>query len=291
MNVLFDNGSSTCEGNSDQSCTIGSTINKKTKPIEVYAFVDPICPASWGMEPNLKKLIVEYGQYFTIRVIIGKSCDCPENPSQWNKNAQLSRMPYNEKQKFKMSSYKASLAIKAAELQGKARGNRFMRILRESLFADRKDISTEDVIIECAKRAKLDLNEFEKDLNSERPIKALQCDRRITSEMGVEELPTLVFFNICDETEGVKVTGCYPYSVYVQILTETLGKQPEKQVPPSLEKFLEQHRCVATQELATVYDKEKQDILRDLKKLTLKQLIKPIHVKYGTYWKYIGDKK
>ena len=38
--------------------------------------------------------------------------------------------------------------------------------------------------------------------------------------MEVTEIPTLVFFNENIEEEGIKITGYYPYDVYVQILEE-----------------------------------------------------------------------
>nr|WP_268237392.1 DsbA family protein [Pullulanibacillus camelliae] len=286
--MLLYSDSSTCEGSSNQSCSISNTVSKKTKPIEVYAFVNPICPESWGMEPNMKKLVAEYGQYFTMRIILGYGSDHSEKSSQWGKTAQLSGMSFNEHCHEVKSCYRASLAVKAAELQGKCAGERFLRILRERLFIDTKDINSDAVLNDCAKRAKLDLGEFKNDMESSRPIKGLQCDRRITNEMDVNEFPTLVFFNIRDDNEGIKVAGRYPYNVYVQILTETLGKQPEKQSPPKLEDFLKKHRFLATQEIALVYDKEKEEVLKELKKLRLKQVVSPVHVKHGTFWRYIN---
>ena len=41
--------------------------------------------------------------------------------------------------------------------------------------------------------------------------------------MEVSEIPTLVFFNENIEEEGIKITGYYPYEIYVQILTEMLA--------------------------------------------------------------------
>jgi predicted DsbA family dithiol-disulfide isomerase len=43
------------------------------KPVEIYLFIDPICPECWALEPILKKLQIEYGRYFSIKhVLSGK---------------------------------------------------------------------------------------------------------------------------------------------------------------------------------------------------------------------------
>ena len=70
----------------------------------------------------------------------------------------------------------ASLAIKAAELQGKKAGMVFLRKLQENLFLKKQNISDGDVLLQCAKEAKLDVEEFERDLFSGSAKKAYQCD-------------------------------------------------------------------------------------------------------------------
>ena len=37
------------------------------KPIEIYMFIDPLCPECWALEPIIKKLQIEYGKYFSIK--------------------------------------------------------------------------------------------------------------------------------------------------------------------------------------------------------------------------------
>ena len=42
----------------------------ENKPLEIYMFIDPLCPECWALEPIMKKLQIEYGQYFTIKYVI-----------------------------------------------------------------------------------------------------------------------------------------------------------------------------------------------------------------------------
>ena len=50
----------------------------------------------------------------------------------------------------------------------------------------------------------LDVEEFLHDINSSSAAKGFQCDLKITSEMEVTEIPSLVFFNQNIEEEGIK---------------------------------------------------------------------------------------
>lgn len=289
---------SSCYGMPGESCSISFEKSKKAKPIEIYVFIDPICPKCWGLEPILKKLTVEYGQYFKIRFLIGARLGGSERASgkktrtdHWQKTRSLGGMPCDNTvfENDSPSFFKAALAVKAAELQGRGAGGRYMRILRERLFIESRDINEFSVLLECAERAKPDLDEFKKDMNSNSPIKALQCDRRIMGEMDITECPSMVFINIHDDKEGLKVTGAYPYSVYVQILTETLGETPKQSEPPALIDFIKKYRFFATKEIAVVYNMDEQETLRELKKLKLKQLVEPVAARFGTFWRYIGE--
>lgn len=288
---------STCSGSSDnQTCSL-TKATKKIKPIEVYSFLDPVCPECWGLEPIIKKLAIEYGDYLTIRPLIGvktgdvKLLDKKLTAIKWGKTANLTGMSCDDKvlKESPPSPLRAALAVKAAELQGRSAGQRFLRILQERLFLAQQDINEEATILNCASAAKLDLEEFKRDLSSVGPIKAFQCDRKMTAEMEVREIPTLVFFNIKNDEEGIKIAGLYPYDVYVQVLAEMLGKTPTPRKPPEITSFLRDYHFIATKELAVVYDMEEQEAERELKKLQLKQLVEAVPVKYGTFWRYIGD--
>ena len=137
------------------------------------------------------------------------------------------------------SPYTVSIALKAAELQGRRAGLRFLRRIQEILFLEKQNISNLEVLKDCANNSGLDVEEFMSDIHSDSAAKAFQCDLKITSEMDVQEIPTLVFFNENVEDEGIKITGSYPYEVYVQILEEMLSEQPVKTPPPPIRNIYE----------------------------------------------------
>lgn len=274
--------------------------SNEKKPLELYMFIDPLCPECWALEPILKKLMIEYGQYFSIKHVlsgrlatlnIGRKQSYESMADLWEKTASRTGMSCDGNLWFEnpiSSPHFASVAIKAAELQGRKAGIRFLRKLREVLFLEKQNVADFLVLRDCAEAVDLDVEEFVSDIHSESAAKAFQCDLKITSEMDVHEIPTLVFFNENIEDEGIKITGYYPYEVYEQILEEMLVEKPEKATPPSLEAFLHYFKFVATKEIAVVYNMTVSEVEREMKKLQLKQIVEQVPVKYGMFWKYIG---
>jgi predicted DsbA family dithiol-disulfide isomerase len=271
------------------------------KTIEVYSFIDPLCPECWALEPIMKKLIIEYGQYFSVRHVLSgrlNSLNISKKKSYetladlWEKTASRTGMSCDGSLWLENpidSPYIASIAIKAAELQGRRAGIRFLRNLQELLFLNKQNISTIEVLKMTAENVGLDVEEFMADIHSESAAKAFQCDLKITAEMEVDEIPTLVFFNENAEDEGIKITGYYPYEVYVQIIEEILQEKPVKNPAPTLENFLKHFKLVASKEISVVYNLSAQQVEREMKKLLLKQKVEAVPVKYGMFWRYIGN--
>ncbi|MFJ8267557.1 ClpXP adapter SpxH family protein [Peribacillus asahii] len=268
------------------------------KPIEIYVFIDPLCPECWGLEPIIRKLQIEYGQLFSLRHVvsgklaslnIGKNKSFEQIAQAWEKTASRSGMSCDGDVWLEdpiTSPHIVSIAIKAAELQGRKLAIHFLRKLQEYIFIKKKNISNIDVLTECAKSVGLDVDEFMHDITSSSASKGFQCDLKITTEMDVQETPSLVFFNQNIEEEGIKLSGVYPYEVYVQILDDMLKGLPEPSAPPSLEQFMSCFTLVATKEIEAVYNMNKSTVEREMKKLVLKQVVKKIPAKYGTFWKY-----
>lgn len=298
--MSFNDSNSNCNDEIGLCGFDEETHQPTKKPLEIYTFIDPLCPECWALEPILKKLHLNYCNYFTIRYLIGgKLLCCNEKKSNkdmaktWEKTANRTGMSCDGDIWLEnpiSTPFAASIAIKAAELQGKQIGIKYLRKLRELLFLDKQNISNEEVLIECAESVPgLDLIEFKKDLHSEGAIKTLQFDLKTTKEMGVDLFPTLVVFNDNIDDEGLMVTGLYDYDVYVKVLTEMLGETPIPSPPVFLEDFLKHYSFVASKEIAVVYDLSIEEVEKEMKKLVLRQLVERVPVKYGTFWRYIGE--
>ncbi|WP_100331995.1 ClpXP adapter SpxH family protein [Bacillus xiapuensis] len=276
---------------------MGSAQQKK---LEIYMFVDPLCPKCWALEPIIRKLQIEYGHYFRLKQVLTGNLAALNLPKQkcqsiakhWEKTATRTGMSCDGSLWIEnpiSSPFLASIAIKAAELQGRRAGSRFLRKLQEVLFLGSQNVSDLSVLTACANESGLDKGEFLNDIHSSSAAKAFQCDLKISAEMEVEEVPTLVFFNENIEEEGIKISGLYSYDIYVQILYEMLEEIPQPLAPPSLEEFLRHFRLAATKEISEVYNWSAKQVEKEMKKLILQRKARKIPAKHGSFWEYSGN--
>lgn len=253
-----------------------STSNK---PVELYVFIDPLCPKAFDMQAVIRKLQVEYDHYFTWRFVLSTkltSLNCLSNRTKGClSGAELDithpALP--------------SIAIKAAELQGKRAGLRYLTKLQEYMLLQSKNVNSYATLMEIAKEIQLDMLEFQTDFGSKEAARAFQCDLYITREMEVDEVPSIVFFNECIEDEGLKVSGDYDYEVYAHILAELLEESIVSQPLPTLEDLFARFHTLTTKEVAFIYSMTEQAAERELKKRMLQQKVERIHTETVTLWR------
>lgn len=242
------------------------------KPIELYVFVDPLCHDCWELQPIIRKLQIEYGKYFTLRYIIRTKLRLIE-----------SEQP-EEHEEF-CHPLLPSIAIKAAEFQGKKAGNLFLSKIQEAFFLEHKNVTKLGCLLTVAEKSRLDMEEFVQDLNSPEVLKSFQCDLYISREMEVDVVPSIVYFNERIEDEGLKVSGSYPYTVYEKILEELIGSELVRNEPPELDVLLTQYDSLATKEIAAIYQISEKAAERELKKRMLQQNIECEAFKNTKLWR------
>ncbi|TGA95976.1 DsbA family protein [Sporolactobacillus shoreae] len=284
------------------TCSIGNHSQQHSPRVEILAFIDPLCPECWGLEPLMKKFFIEYHEYFTFRFLLTTKHDTTNRcqftqakkiAEEWNKYARLTGMCCDSDVWYENppSPYAVALAIKAAGFQGKTAGNRFLRRIREQIFLRKKGLNRFEELLDVARLAELDINEFNNDFHSCRSVKALQCDRRLANEMSITELPSLVFSTPCNDDEAIKVNGHYDYGIYVQILTELLEERPQPAPLPTLSDYFSKEIYLTTKEVSVIYEWSEDEAMKELRKLQLKQIIEPIELRSGEFWRYITAKQ
>lgn len=250
-----------------------------TKPIELYVFIDPLCNEALKMQSILRKLQVEYDQYFTWRYVLSTKLTSLNCLSRRTKGC-LSGAELD-------ITHPAlpSIAIKAAELQGKRAASRYLLKLQEHSLLKTKNVTSYAALIEIATEANIDVNEFITDFGSKEAARAFQCDLYITREMQVDEVPSIVFFNECIEDEGLKVSGMYSYEVYVQILQELVNGKIDCQPLPSYDELFHRFHTLTTKEVSEIYSVSEHEAERELKKRMLQQKIERLSNDDITLWR------
>lgn len=255
------------------------TVNFSSKPIVIYSFVNLTCHKCWKLEPYLKKLLLEYGKFFTVRPVIShNTLHLIKQNSSKNKHGDHRNAVSNP-----------LISVKAAGLQGNRAGRSFLRNIQQAFFIKKQNIYDIDTIMDCAKRSQLDLAEFKSDLNSLTAHNAFQCDIKIANEMDVNQLPTLVFFSQIVEEHSFKVSGIQTYDTYVFMLKEMLKKNPKPTKKPSIEKFLQYYKVVEVNEIAIIYDLTVEEAILKLKELQLMQKAKQVEHNNHHIWCYTED--
>nr|WP_294782164.1 DsbA family protein [uncultured Flavobacterium sp.] len=205
------------------------SIKTENKPIKIIYYTDPICSSCWGIEPQLRKLKVEYGDYFEIDYRMGgllpnwsynsggisKPSDVAHH---WDEASLYYEMPIDGDVWLEDpldSSYPSCIAMKAAQVQSAERAVKFMRILREALYLDKKNITKWENIAEAAKLAGLDVEKLKADYEGNAK-KLFEVDLNLAKSLGVRGFPTLFFSD--GNNNQLTVYGSKPYASYENAL-------------------------------------------------------------------------
>lgn len=131
----------------------------------------------------------------------------------WKEVHHLSGMPIDELIWLvdpPQSSYPASVAVKAAELQGTAAGEAYLRRLREAVMLERRNIGRREVLLALAgELADLDSVRFRRDLDGEEALNAFREDIKDARFRGIARFPTLLLR--IPDGHGVIQVGYRPY--------------------------------------------------------------------------------
>ncbi|MFJ7932890.1 DsbA family protein [Sporosarcina sp. NPDC096371] len=248
-----------------------------TRPIELYVFIDPLCADCWSLQPLLRKLQLEYDRYLTLRIALRTSLSSMNLPCTLNSEDSLACN--------KVHPTFPSIAVKAAEFQGKRAGLRFLSKMFEYSFLKSRNVSSFSVLVEIAEKLGLDVDEFIRDFSSKNVLRSLQVDLYLAKEMEVDQAATFVFFNGNIEDEGLKVSGLYDYEVYEQILEELVGMEIIPDIPPSLEDLFRRFDMLTANEIADIYGISEKSAERELKKRLLQQHVERVPFQDQTLWR------
>lgn len=286
---------------------------KDQSSLEILAFTDPVCTWCWGSEPVLRKVETWYGDAVRIRYVMGglvedirgfydRANDIGGDPEQ--SNAQIARHWLEASERHGMpvrvegfrlftaetvSTYPQNIAFKAAELTNPGLAARYLRRLREASAAEARETGRQEVLIELASDAGLDVAAFIGHLNDGSAESAFQEDMETTRRYGARGFPTFVL------RYGERETMLRGYQRFpgMQAVIGALsggrlqGKAPES-TPENLLVFLRTYRRAAPVELTTVFEIALGELEALLTGLAETGLIRRVAAGNGCFWEPVS---
>lgn len=228
--LLCDLESGICEIPTKQNDTVtAETVKAVKKPIKMIYYTDPICSSCWGIEPQLRKLKLEYGNSFEIEYRMGgllkewsynsggisKPSDVAHH---WDEVSEHYDMPIDGDVWIEdplSSSYPPSIAFKAAQMQDNEKAILFLREIREMVFLQRKNITKWEHLKSAATKVRLDIVKFKADYEG-KAEELFNEDLQLGRELGVRGFPTMFFIDPTGKKE--MVYGAKPYSTFENAL-------------------------------------------------------------------------
>ena len=224
--LLCDPETGMCEmpGTDEKDSTIKSDQATKSNVKMVY-FTDPICSSCWGIEPQLRKLKLEYGNAIEVEYRMGGLLpDWSYNSGGINKPSDVASHWDEVSIHYDMpidgdlwledpldSSYPPSIAFKAAQLQNEEKAHLFMREMREMMFLKKKNLAKWEHMATAAKTVGLDVQQLKTDFEGKAKT-LFQEDLQTARTYGVRGFPTIYFLDKDGNQEIVY--GSKPYALF-----------------------------------------------------------------------------
>lgn len=142
----------------------------KAAATHVHFYTDPLCPWSWAMEPLVAALREDPSLRFR-SVMTGwlpsLGSDTRTVRSKWSDAAAKTRAqidPAYWDRVAPRTSLLAGAAVKAADLQGTAKGEAFLEAVREAVFVHDADPTSFEALVDLAETSELRADLFRTDL-------------------------------------------------------------------------------------------------------------------------------
>ncbi|WP_294324627.1 ClpXP adapter SpxH family protein [uncultured Chryseobacterium sp.] len=294
--LLCDPATGICEVPGGEKTEIGNiSVKVNEKPVKVIYFTDPICSSCWGIEPQLRKLKLEYGNNVEVEYRMGgllpdwsynsggisKPSDVAHH---WDEVSLYYDMPIDGDvwlQDPLDSSYPPSIAFKAAQMQDKKKAIEFMRELREMVFLKKKNIAKWEHIAAAAKKTGLDTEQLKKDFDG-KGKELFQEDLKLAREMGVRGFPTMFFTNDAGNKEIIY--GSKPYAFYETAILKVNPETKKSEYSKNWENLFAKYSSLTAKEYSELSGTPRRESEQLLNDLSAKGNLDKLTTKNGSLW-------
>jgi putative protein-disulfide isomerase len=189
--------------------------------VKLFYVHDPMCSWCYGFSPTYKKLVEQLPDNISLKRLVGGLAPDSVEPmpdttramiqKNWHRIEQtIPGIKFNfafwEKCQPRRSTYPACRAVIAARKQDKAFDVTMTQAIQQAYYINAQNPSDDDVLINCAKQAGLDILQFEKDYFSENVNLILHDEIRFCRSIGGNSFPSLI---LCNESRYLDITIDY----------------------------------------------------------------------------------
>lgn len=272
------------------------SLQKTEKKIKVIYFTDPICSSCWGIEPQLRKLKLEYGNSIEIEYRMGgllpdwsynsggisKPSDVAHH---WDEASAYYDMPIDGNVWIEdplHSSYPPSIAFKAAQMQDNEKAILFLREIREMVFLQKKNIAKWEHIATAAQKTGLNIEQLKVDFESKAKT-LFEEDLKLTRAFGVRGFPTMFFLDNSGNKEIVN--GSKPYAFYETSVLKLYPSVIKSEYRKNWETLFSKYHSLTAKEFSELSGTPRNESEKYLQELSDKGLLEKQTTKNGSIWK------
>lgn len=278
----------------DSGVAASVKAQKGGEVLKVIYFTDPICSSCWGIEPQLRKLKLEYGEHIQVEYRMGgllpdwsynsggisKPSDVAHH---WDEVSSYYDMPIDGDVWLEdplNSSYPPSIAFKAAQLQSVTKAIVFLRAMRELVFLKKKNIAKWEYIAVAAEEAGLNLEQLRSDVDGKAKV-LFEEDLALAQKYGVRGFPTMFFVNSNGQET---VSGSKPYPFYETAVLKLMPQAEKYEYGKDWKSLFAKYRSLTAKEFAELSGTPRVAVEEILDDLAEQGVLKKLSTKNGAIW-------
>ncbi|MBV8251826.1 MAG: DsbA family protein [Chitinophaga sp.] len=293
--LLCNPATGICELPATERNTQNQEITAPSKAVKIIYFTDPICSSCWGIEPQLRRLKLEYGNNVEIAYHMGgllpdwsynsggisKPSDVAHH---WDEVSSYYQMPIDGDVWLEdplHSSYPPSIAFKAAQLQDYNKAITFLRIIREMVFLQKKNITKWEHLSQAAEQAGLNVQQLQNDYEGN-AVLLFREDLNYARNMGIRGFPTMFIADTQGNLETVY--GTRPYTSFEEGLLKIDPSAIKTIYSKDWKSLFTSYPTLTRREFATLADISPEIAEQILNQLVDEKELKRLDTKNGALW-------
>lgn len=295
--LLCDPETGMCEIPNVNTKTASSEKQKSSNHlVKIIYYTDPICSSCWGIEPQLRKLKLEYGNAVEIEYRmggllpnwsynsggIGKPSDVAHH---WDEASAYYDMPIDGDVWLEDpldSSYPPSIAFKAAQIQDPEKAILFLREIKELVFLQKKNIAKWVNIALAAQKVGLDIDTLKTDFEGKAKL-LFEEDLKLGRELGVRGFPSLFFVDDAGNKEFVY--GSKPYAFYEMAILKLNPTIIKSEYSKNWDALFSKYSSLTAKEFSELSGTPRTESEILLTNLSTKGNLEKLTTKNGAIWK------